>query len=204
MFPSKRVNRQHRRRKSNSKTVEDATRSATLNLRRLCRFRWLYLQIMSFQPRGGMTVWDRASLSPGPLRRAADRWHDITGKAGNTMQRSGCPLIWGALIENLRITGPLPTHCAIETTHKPSLVVSLFIGGNQRIYTLMCGREIKPFGVVTFIDEWIKIHSRLSLSLLTLLHITGTVSPAFLSVPNVFFRKLFFHAFFPSGFCVRG
>lgn len=134
-------------------------------MRRLCRFRWLYLQLMpSFQPRGGMTVWDRASFSPGPLREAADRWHDITGKAGNTMQRSGCPLIWGALIENLRITGPLPTHCAIETTHKPSLVVSPFIAGNQRIYTLMCGREIKPFGVVTFIDEWIKIHSCLSRS----------------------------------------
>lgn len=117
----------------------------------------------SFQSRGGMTVWDRDSLSLGPLRRAADRWHDITGKAGNTMQRSGCPLIWGPLIENLHIMGSLLTHCAIETTHKPGLVVSLFSGGNQRIYTLMCGREIKPFGVVTFIDEWIKIHSRLSL-----------------------------------------
>lgn len=29
---------------------------------------------------------------------------------------------------------------------------------NQRIYALKCGREIKPFGVVTFIDGWIKIH----------------------------------------------
>lgn len=38
--------------------------------------------------------------SPNPLSGAPDRWHDITGQAGSTMQRSRGPLISGARVRN--------------------------------------------------------------------------------------------------------
>lgn len=98
--------------------------------------------MLSFLLPSGRKLWDFA-LSPRPpsLRRTLDRWHDITGQAGSTMQRSCGPIdlrqgVWGAKRGRRAVGTPDTnspalwrqahagscTHCAIETDHKWSLV----------------------------------------------------------------------------------